>query len=294
MATTRVAEAPRAIMLATDLTPAADRAFDRAVQLAAQWKAALTVCHVVEASSARPWGIERRLKNAETELDRLLRARAQSRSISITRHVIFGDPAERIVEHARAIGTDLLVTGPAHVKVLGERLLGSTAARVLRHAGRPVLSVRRREDGPYQNVVVSVDFSETSRGAYHYSRALFPQAQFTVIHAYEVSPDWSGRNADRSLDVVEAEEKARVIAAARQDMADLTTTGSAAGLKYASVMEQGSPEAVLMGHVEKQWPDLVVTGTLGRSASEQATIGSVTERFMHVLPCDVMAVRPAA
>ena len=46
---------PQKIMLATDLTPVGDRAFDRAVQLAEQWDAELVVCHVVESSAVRPW-----------------------------------------------------------------------------------------------------------------------------------------------------------------------------------------------------------------------------------------------
>jgi hypothetical protein len=61
MAVSASPEKPKSIMLATDLTPAGDRALDRAVQLSVQWDAPLTVCHVVEASSLRPWGIERRV-----------------------------------------------------------------------------------------------------------------------------------------------------------------------------------------------------------------------------------------
>ena len=64
------------------------------------------------------------------------------------------------------------------------------------------------------------------------------------------------------------------------------------GLQYQSVLEQGTPEAVLTDYVEKEWPDLVVTGTYGRTGPQQAAIGSVTERLLHVLPCDVLAVRP--
>jgi len=56
MATTWTVSKPQNIMLATDLTPASDRAFDRAVQLTAEWDARLTVCHVLEASSRWPMG----------------------------------------------------------------------------------------------------------------------------------------------------------------------------------------------------------------------------------------------
>ena len=43
-----LARKPRRVMLATDLTPACDRAFDRAVQLAQEWDAELIICHVIE------------------------------------------------------------------------------------------------------------------------------------------------------------------------------------------------------------------------------------------------------
>ena len=93
----------------------------------------------------------------------------------------------------RAISCDFLVTGPVQVKVLGEKLFGSTAARILRHAGQPVLAVRRREEGPYHKVTVSVNFSDASRHAYPYGRAVLPDANFTLIYAYEVAPNWGGK-----------------------------------------------------------------------------------------------------
>lgn len=291
MAATWTASEPRTIMLAADLTPAGDRAFDRGIQLATQWNAMLIVCHVVEASSMRPLGIEHRVRNAETEIDRLLSGSEASPALKISRHVIFGDPAERVIEHAEAIASDFLVTGPAQAKVYGEKLFGSTAARILRDSRQPVLAVRRRGDRQYRKVTVSVDFSDASRHAYAYGRALFPDADFTLIHAYEVVPDYGGRNAGRSMDVVEAEEKERVVRAAQQDMVRLAAI-DVPEPEYRSVLKQGTPEDVLMDHVENQWPDLVIAGTHGRAGLQQTAIGSVTERFLHVLPCDVLAVRP--
>jgi nucleotide-binding universal stress UspA family protein len=262
------------------------------VQLAGEWDAMLTICHVVEASSARPWGIEHRINIAETEVERLLRGSEGMLKRKISRHIILGDPAERVIEHARAIGSDLVITGPAQVKVIGDRLFGSTAARILRHARQPLLAVRRRAEGPYRKVAVAVDFSDASRDAYLCGRALFHRAEFTLIHAYDVSPDWFGRHADRSMDIVEAEEKARVMHQAQQDLEDLTADVDAADFKYESVLAQGNPETVLVSYVDEHWPDLVVTGTHGRTGVQEAAIGSVTERFLHVLPCDILAVRP--
>jgi nucleotide-binding universal stress UspA family protein len=279
---------PQNILLATDLTPACDRAFDRAVQLALAWGARLTVCHVVEASSRRPWGIDRRIRNAEIEIERLVRNNPLGPRLS--RHTIIGDPAERTIEHARAIGSDLLVTGPAHGKRLGDKLLGSTAARIVRHASQPVLAVRRRPEGPYATVVAGVDFSLRSRAAVLCGRNLFPEAQFTLVHAYEVSPDWSGRNADKPLDEVEADEKAHVVRDTEKDMADFVAALDQSCGKLSTVLLQGRPDVALSEYVDQHWPDLVVAGTHGRTGAREAIIGSVAEQFLNTLPCDILAV----
>ena len=207
-------EKPSNILLTTDLTPACDRALDRAVQLAIERDAALTVCHVVEASSHRPWGVERRVKNAETEMQRLVARSRSSLKERLSCHVLVGDPPERAIEYARGISSDF---------------------------------------------------------------------------AYQVTPEFGGSNADKSMDVVEAEEKARVIHAAKQDLADLYAFGEGQATPE-TVLEQGSPEAVLTAYVERHWPDLVVTGTHGRSGAQQAVIGSVAEGLLQSLPCDVLAV----
>ena len=279
---------PRKILLATDLTPAGDRAFDRAVELAQEWSAELVVLHVVESSAARPWGMDRRVRNAETEMERLVRSAKHARKIE--RHTIIGDPAERTLVHARDIGCDFVITGPAHGKIVGEKLLGSTAARIVRRAMTPVLAVRRRPEGPYRNIVSAVDFSDPSCRAFLSARALFPSARLTALHAYGVAPNWSGRNAERSIGDVEAEERERVIKRAERDMEDLTAAAGPGSSPIETAVMEGEPEAMVADYVGMNWPDLVVAGTHGRGAVEHDTIGSIAELLLMTLPCDVLAV----
>lgn len=280
-------ETPKRVMLATDLTPAGDRAFDRAVQLVEQWNADLIVCHVIESSALRPWGMERRVRNAETELDRLVRTSPLKRKIA--RHIVVGDPADRTLQHADAIDCDFLVTGPAHGKILGGKLLGSTAARMMRRAKQPVLAVRHRPQAAYATIVSAVDFSPASREILSIGRVLFPSASFTALHAYSMAPNWGGLNADKSIDAIEADERARVIKDAEQDMSDLlVTTGGSTAVEVALL--EGDPETVLSDYVEKNWPDLLIAGTHGRSAYQTDSIGSVAELLLTKLPCDVLAI----
>lgn len=279
---------PKRLLLATDLTPACDRAFDRAVQLASAWGADLTICHVVASSSIRPLGMSRRIGNAEIEMERLVRHSTSEQKFP--RHIIVGDPAERLIEHAQQIGIDLLLTGPAHSKILGENLLGSTAARIVRYVNLPVLAVRRREDGPYATAAAGIDFSAGSHSALQTGMALFRSAQFTLVHAYQVTPDWGGRNADRSVDVIEAEEKDRVIRAAEQELTEIIGSASHANGRIGTFLQEGDPEVVMTDYVDKHWPDLVIAGTHGRTGDQHAAIGSVAEHLLNTLPCDILAV----
>ncbi len=285
----RKAAKPQNILLATDLTAASDRAFHRAVQLAKEWDASLTICHVVESNSIRPIGIERRIRNVEADMVELEKRARASLKQAVSRHVVIGDPSDRVIEHAKAIKSDFVVTGPAHAKAYGDKLLGSTAARILRQAHVPVLAVRRRTAGAYLSVAVSVDFSSTSRDAVIATRTLFPSAMVTLVHAYEVKPDWKGRNEDKPIDEVEAAERAKVQRIVREEMARLVGKDAQ---NTTMVMIEGQPGAVLSDYVDDKRPDLVVTGTYGRADTSGSVIGSTAEVLLNTLPCDVLAVRP--
>lgn len=277
---------PSRIILATDLTPAGDRAFDRAVDLAAEWNAELVVLHVVEASSSRSWGVDRRVRNARTEMDALLRsARRPCRTRS---EILIGDPAERTLAYAREMECDFLVTGPAHGKIVGEKLLGSTAARMLRQSPIPVLAVRRRPEGPYRHIVAAVDFSDASRRLLLEGRILFGNAEFTLMHAYQIEIDWSSRNVDRTLDVLEAEERERIVQDARIRMEGILAEAGASGMNTQIV--EGAPESVFVEYVSRNPVDLVIAGTKGHGDADSGSVGSVAEGLLTTLACDVLAV----
>jgi nucleotide-binding universal stress UspA family protein len=119
---------------------------------------------------------------------------------------------------------------------------------------------------------------------------MFPSAQFTLVHAYRIAPDWGGRNAETSIDVIEAEEKERVIRAAEHELTEIVASAGHAGGKNGIFLQQGEPEAVLADYVDKYWPDLVIAGTHGRTGDQHAAIGSVAEQLLDTLPCDVLAI----
>lgn len=211
-------------------------------------------------------------------------------SEKISRHIIVGDPAERTIEHARQIGSDFLITGPAHGKVFGDNQLGSTAARIIRYANLPVLAVRRRAEVPYTSVVAGTDFSPASQLAILTGMTLFPDAQITLVHAFRISPDLGGQSATNPIHKIETEERERVIRAVKRQMADLISALGSDGSGTDKILLEGEPAEVMADYVEEHWPDLVVAGTHGNSDAKLAVIGSVAEQLLDTLPCDILAV----
>jgi len=177
---------PRKVMLATDLTPACDRAFDRAVQLARQWGAHLAVVHVVETGEREVIGVEHRTHLASRELELLLEALQERGDVQFSRQLGFGSATERLVGYARELECDFIVTGLAYAKTYGEKLMGSTVEHLVRKARAPVMSVRRRMARPYRSVTIGVDFSEPFRRALDRALALFPGCKLTASHAHDI------------------------------------------------------------------------------------------------------------
>jgi nucleotide-binding universal stress UspA family protein len=59
-----------------------------------------------------------------------------------------------------------------------------------------------------------------------------------------------------------------------------------------TAVETGLPDEGLRHYVERTGTDLAVVGTHGRTGWRRAVLGSVAERLIANLPCDVLAVRP--
>ena len=120
MAETQRHRAPEKILLATDLLPACDRAFDRAVLLAKAWGSELTVMHVVATGEREVIGVARRESIADAEIKALVAPHRAEKGFKIAHYLTFGEPAERLIEIARETGAGLIVTGVAQAKSLRE------------------------------------------------------------------------------------------------------------------------------------------------------------------------------
>ncbi len=142
------------ILLATDFTVASERARETAAALAVTFGARLTAVHVCEAPSFAVAGTSLTSADlvgpcgdgARADLDRLV-WRLRGRSIRADGVLRFGVPWEHIVDVAREVGADLVVTGTHGRHGIAHAYYGSVAEKVVQESGIPVLAVPHGASG---------------------------------------------------------------------------------------------------------------------------------------------------
>jgi len=138
------------IIVAVDFSESSKNVVTRALHMAQQNSASLILLHVVEYLSPLSFGdeiipspdwlvIEEQLfRQAEKSLATLAE---EMKLNDATRLISKGSANDVIVETARQQGANLIILG-AHGRLGLQRLLGSTASSVVRHAPCDVLAVR--------------------------------------------------------------------------------------------------------------------------------------------------------
>lgn len=173
---------PSTILLPTDFTGRCDRARDRAVQLARDCGARLVLMHVLSDGS----GSRTEHNDDIARVQSRLRNEVRDDGIAVVTHTATGDVAQAILDASATFEADLIVTGISRRDGLGDYIVGSTVERVARTSRLPVLVVKETAAQPYRSVMVATDFSGPSADAFHAAAAMFPTAQFWLVHAYHV------------------------------------------------------------------------------------------------------------
>lgn len=142
----------KSILVPLDFSSPSKKALDYAVTVAKQFKARLTLLHVVEpvgtpdfaASFPLVMEDDKLIAAAKTELERAVKEARVPRRIVEKILVRFGRSFHEITEAARTRKVDLIIISTHGYTGLKHALLGSTTERVVRHATCPVLVVPQR------------------------------------------------------------------------------------------------------------------------------------------------------
>jgi universal stress protein E len=278
------------LLCATDLSPKCEFAIDRAGRLAQDLDMDLSMLHVVP-----PVESERALEESLNVAIDYMKARGRPPmwQWGTVPNVIVGtgSPTRIIAQTVQRLSPSALVLGPRRRRGVFDVFEGSTAEKILRSRGCPVLIVQRPPAAGYRNVLLAMDTSDASVRAMQTAETLLSgtAASTKIVHAYE--PPYRGM-----LWYVGAEASAveTYTNAWKNDatvaIRDLLKRHSADFSRYEILIEDAKPAAAILRTVESEQPDLLVLGTRSAGTVQRAFTGSVTSEVMHKVRCDVLIV----
>lgn len=290
----------RNILMASDLSSRSDRAFDRAVQLAKQYKSGLHVLHVLD-EDLPPHVQDELLDNAEKTLKaQASRARANVSKAKSGKAgkagkdgvvVAPGTPAQTILEQAKKLKADLIVTGAHKKDSLRDLFIKSTAEKLLRFCEKPVLIARLPVKGAYKEIVVGMDFSNHALKALHLALTQHPTARVHVVHAYALP--FGGLVKDRDLKDYTLDQRKEAMEKILLDLGrKLGKNKTKAFARLNVVMaEDHHPSAAIHAEARKAKADLIIIGTHGKSDLLTGIVGSVARDMIHNAKVDVLVVK---
>lgn len=142
------------VLVPTDFSDSARLALRYGISFASEYRAELTLLHVIEtiavgyASDLFPVPMAEVYQEiagyAQSELAKLAQE-ARDKGVTVVETVVQGKPANEIIRIARERTIDMIVLGTHGKGVLDHALFGSTTERVVRRAPCPVLTCRLSE-----------------------------------------------------------------------------------------------------------------------------------------------------
>ena len=264
------------ILIASDLSSRSDRPLERALRLAEERSSRLILLHVIDADGEG--GPER-----ERQARRLISADLGSRAAELEIEIAHGSVPNTIADVAGARRCALIVTGVARFNSPLDFVLGTAVDFLVRHASMPVLVVKRRPQAPYRRLLAATDFSGCSRAALEAAAALFPEAEFRLLHASHAAYEaWLDKAATTEAIAEEAEREMQLFVEALPD---------ALRARIETKIEIGELSDAVEHGIGEGGCDLLVLGTHGRGGFAHATIGSRAAELLVSASSDVLMVR---
>lgn len=278
------------LLLATDLSPCADLALQRAIRLAREHHAALSVLHVVDEDL--PSSLAEVTKaGAERIIRDRLAALPDSEQVEVVVKVASGKPFRSILAQAVEEKAELIVLGLHHHEGgLKEMFRGTTAERVIRIGNVPVLVVKSEAKAAYGRVVVGADFSVHARRAMRLALRLAPAAELHLVHAFLV-PFEGFMYGTGTRQQAESEHRDSMAAMVGDEMKTFLASFEGVPPRLHQVCREGMAQDIILKEAVGNDADLLVLGTHGRTGVAHAFLGSVAEDLLAEAPCDVLVTR---
>lgn len=278
------------ILLPTDFSATANKAFYHAASLADLFGSSITLLHILE-DRRGPLSLEHDpdlLSKVQHQTESELADYAQEHryeGVPLDTKVIHSHGAgDAIIQEAE--GFDMIVMGRHGQRTLGKRLLGSVSQALMHETPVPLLNVRGDHKTVPERILVPIDFSDVGKLALDYAKAIAQKtgAQLELLHVAEIvyvpSPYVPIYNP-----ILEShpELEGNLLT----EMKGMVTEPALASSTLFTVL-QGNAAVTIIDHAEESGADLIVLATHGRTGLDRFLIGSVAEKVMRSAGCPVL------
>lgn len=212
--------------------------------------------------------------------------------LAVVSEAVPGRAADVIIEAARRIGADLVVTGSRGHGRLRSMLLGSVANEVADHAGCPVLVARSPSvsrlavatDGSASAGIIGERFERW--GIFRGLRADVVAVAVPDTPAYELLVGLYTLGDDRL-----ERQRAEIMDAAGEHADTMAEALERIGIPSIAHVRTGDPAPEILAAAEAAGADLIVTGSRGLGGIDRLLLGSVARNVITHARCSVLVVR---
>lgn len=217
-----------------------------------------------------------------------------------------GRPADVILSVADDMDVNMIVLGLGKASLV-DRIVGTTAAKVIRSANHPVCIVPRKDKaGKIRRILCAVDFSVASNNvmatAIPMARSL--NAALWIYHVVPKSKQYPGlsradipvidletntQSLQQSEDVQQLNKELQ--AKFRRLFDDYLGKFDLSGVRYKKILGVGAPEKKIVAACKKKNINLLIMGTIGQNPMARLLAGNTTEKVLQTVPCSLITVR---
>lgn len=213
------------------------------------------------------------------------------RAHAVQTTVLSGEAYVEIIRYARRVNADLVVLGRVGAGRSIRKVLGTTAARVVRMSDVPVLLVGRPAHGSYRRALVALGLDPSSRKVVELLYSVLGEgtARVSFVHAYHVP--FAGFIAPGTVSAPTLHHRQYREQAATEFARRLRDLGYT-GRRQRTVLRCGDARSVILDEAIRDRADVIALGTHGRSGIAHAILGSVAEWVITHAICDILVARP--
>lgn len=282
------------ILIPTDGSAVAERAFEAVLQLTNQRESTIHLLHVLDLGDI-PSGIREEVEGELTNrgegvLEELAEAVSdEGFDVETTLESTIGSIHEQIVKYADSHGIDFIAMGTKRESALERFLVGSVTQQTLRDAPAPVLTVNPdyQVGGSIDTILHPNDGSEGAMAAAEHALTVSEELEATlhVVNVVDITGPWGTLDREYIMSAFEEAGQAAVDSVIeRSKQRDISSI-------QASVIN-GVPADAILEYSSEQDIDLVVMGTHGRSGLRRALLGSVAEKVIGRSTVPVLTTNP--